>query len=294
MVFKQALTEFQDEFSTHLDNTFNQLPESIAPNLKNAMQYSVQNGGKRIRPYLMRLVAKMLNVPFDKLLPAAIALECIHSYSLVHDDLPAMDDDNLRRGLPTCHIKYDEATAILAGDALQAFAFQLIAQANVSDSIKIKWLTQLSTHAGYLGMCGGQSLDLVYENTSVRLEQLETIHNLKTGALLRCAVNMACASVEDLPIEHANKMDAFAQLIGLAFQIQDDILDLTSTTSELGKPQGSDEKLNKSTYPNLLTLAGAQTKAQEVYQSALAQIQQLPYNVEYLVEFAQFIVQRKH
>lgn len=294
MSIEKQLVNFQIQFTQQLDSAFKQLPEHIAPELHQAMYYSVSNGGKRLRPFLMHLMANVLEINPNNIIPAAIALECIHSYSLVHDDLPAMDDDDLRRGKPTCHIQFDEATAILAGDALQAFAFQLLSEANIAAEIKINWVKQLSILAGYNGMCGGQTLDLAAENKSVNLLDLEQIHALKTGALLKASVNMACAVQTKLTVEQANKFEKFAGLVGLAFQIQDDILDVTSTTDKLGKPQGSDIKLNKSTYPSLLGLVNAELKAEQVYQSALEQIKDLPYNTQSLIDFAQFIIKRQH
>lgn len=294
MQFKDSLANFNISFTQQVQDLFDQQPESVSPKLLSAMRYSVENGGKRIRPYLMALIAETIGVNSDKILPAALALECIHSYSLVHDDLPAMDDDSLRRGKPTCHIQFDEATAILAGDALQALAFSLISNADIGDNVKVNWTQCLAKHSGYLGMCGGQSLDLIAENEQVDLAQLEKIHSLKTGALLKCAANMACAAKPELELSTYQKFNRFTALIGLAFQIQDDILDVVSTTELLGKPQGSDEKLAKSTYPSLLGLEGAKQKAQQVYQSALEQLAEVPYNTDSLAAFAEFIINRKY
>ncbi|EWH11367.1 Octaprenyl-diphosphate synthase [Catenovulum agarivorans DS-2] len=288
------LRNFQDWFNQQIDSAFAQIDDQVANELHQAMRYSVSNGGKRIRPFLMYTVGRMLNIEDKTMLPAALALECIHSYSLVHDDLPAMDDDELRRGKPTCHIQFNEATAILAGDSLQTLAFELIANANVSAEIKVAWMKELSKHSGYLGMCGGQALDLAGENRQLTVSELENIHLLKTAALLKAAVNMATACSPNIDETSKTKLDEFAGLIGLAFQIQDDILDVTSTTEMLGKPQGSDEKLNKSTYPGILGLESAIEKANQVFQNALEQLDNLPYNTQALFEFAQFIVQRKH
>ncbi|MER2493079.1 (2E,6E)-farnesyl diphosphate synthase [Catenovulum sediminis] len=294
MTIESDIKKFQAEFNQTLAELFQQIPADRSPILHQAMLYSLTNGGKRVRPYLMSLVAQALGISTQTIIPAAIALECIHSYSLVHDDLPAMDDDDLRRGKPTCHIEFDEATAILAGDALQTLAYETIANAGVNDSIKVNWIKELSRHAGYYGMCSGQALDLAAENSQISLAELEKIHHLKTGALLRAAVSLACLAKPDLPAEHMKQFDEFAQQLGLAFQIQDDILDVTASTEALGKPQGSDEKLNKSTYPGLLGLEQAIEKAEQVYQSALEQIRDLPYNTQSLFNFARFIVQRQH
>ncbi|WP_017445569.1 (2E,6E)-farnesyl diphosphate synthase [Gayadomonas joobiniege] len=294
MTIEQKLAEFQHSFNQDLLRLTEQLDNKHSVPLKQAMQYSLTNGGKRLRPFLMYLVGEALEVDIKLLQPAAFALECIHSYSLVHDDLPAMDDDDLRRGKPTCHIQFDEATAILAGDALQALAFELIADAEVSSDVKVSWMKDLSHFAGYHGMCSGQALDLAAEDHKANLAELEQIHLHKTAALLRCAVRMACAAKPDLAPEYLTKIDLFASRLGLAFQIQDDVLDVISSTELLGKPQGSDEKLNKSTYPGLLGLAGAKDKTEQVYQSALEQIQDLPYNIELLSLLAQYIVKRQH
>lgn len=294
MTIEQQLADFQQDFNQQLIAYLKSLPLGHSDTLLEAMQYSLTNGGKRIRPFLMALIADTLNVPIAQIMPAAMALECIHSYSLVHDDLPAMDDDSLRRGYPTCHIKYDEATAILVGDALQTLAFEIISQSAATDAIKVNWIKDLSRFSGYLGMCSGQALDLSAENQRVNLQQLEQIHLHKTAALLRCAARMACAANTGMDPEQINKFDLFAQQLGLAFQIHDDILDVISTTEMLGKPQGSDEKLNKSTYPNLLGLSNARAKAEQVYQSALEQIEDLPYNIKPLSLFSQFIVKRQH
>lgn len=294
MGIQTELKCFQAEFNQTLANTFEQISDKTAPKLHQAMKYSVSNGGKRLRPFLLQIMANVLAVDPKLIKPAAVAIECIHSYSLVHDDLPAMDDDDLRRGKATCHIKFDEAHAILAGDALQTLAFELLANANVAAEIKLSWITILTKASGYQGMCGGQSLDLEAENKAVDLDALANIHSLKTGALLKAAVSMGCAAQPELDDEQKQKFERFAELIGLAFQIQDDILDVTATTDALGKPQGSDQKLNKSTYPGLLGLAGAEHKAEQVFQSALEQIEDLPYNTQPLMDFAQFIIKRQH
>lgn len=294
MCIQTELQRFQTEFNQTLVQTFSQLPSEIAPKLHQAMEYSVSNGGKRLRPFLLQIMAKVLAIDPKLIQPAAVALECIHSYSLVHDDLPAMDDDDLRRGKPTCHIQFDEAHAILAGDALQTLAFELLINADAQADIKLSWVKILAQASGYQGMCGGQSLDLEAENKSVGLESLANIHSLKTGALLKAAVSMGCAAQRTLSNEQKQKFERFAELIGLAFQIQDDILDVTATTDALGKPQGSDQKSNKSTYPSLLGLTGAVHKAEQVFQSALEQIEDLPYNTQPLMDFAQFIIKRQH
>ncbi|NTS77666.1 (2E,6E)-farnesyl diphosphate synthase [Catenovulum sp. SM1970] len=293
-MLKTKLAEFQQRTESELANSLANIEAPQADRLFKAMEYSLMNGGKRVRPFLIYATGEMLGIDLNQLDPIACAIEMIHSYSLVHDDLPAMDDDNLRRGKPTCHIEFDDAEAILAGDALQSLAFEQIADAKVSSDIKVAWLKNLSSAAGLKGMCGGQSLDLAAEHQHVDLNSLETIHKLKTGALLQSSIALAYLAKPDIAVEHAKALDDFAYNIGLAFQVQDDILDITSTTEELGKPQGSDQKLEKSTYPALLGLQGAQEKAHSLYQSGLEALDSLPYNTELLAEFAAYIINRKY
>ncbi|MEH8017884.1 (2E,6E)-farnesyl diphosphate synthase [Rheinheimera muenzenbergensis] len=264
--------------------------------LLDAMSYSLLLGGKRIRPYLVYACGTLLGASLHDLDGPAAALEAIHSYSLIHDDLPAMDNDDLRRGKPTCHKAYDEATAILAGDALQALAFDIIAShpyQQVSSQSVVSMLQKLAQAAGYSGMCGGQAIDLAQTNQATNLQQLERMHRLKTGALIECAVQLAwlCSRKQD-PAELA-ALQAFAGALGLAFQVQDDILDIESDTQTLGKPQGSDTKANKSTYPALLGLPQAKEKAQQLYQDALDALAALPYNTDELRGFARYIIERK-
>ncbi|MFA9487905.1 MULTISPECIES: (2E,6E)-farnesyl diphosphate synthase [unclassified Mannheimia] len=261
-----------------------------------AMEYAVLLGGKRVRPFLIYATGRMLGVPLEKLDHSAGAMESIHAYSLVHDDLPAMDDDKLRRGKPTCHIAFDEATAILAGDALQSFAFELIAtDPYLSDKEKVAQIRELSAAAGAKGMCLGQSLDLIAENKAVNLEELELIHRNKTGALILSSVMMGfnlSENSQNLAIKQP--LVNYAKAIGLAFQVQDDILDVVGETDKIGKTVGSDENLNKSTYPKLLGLEGAKQKAENLYQTALNSLQQLPFDTTALKELADFIVKREN
>ncbi len=265
--------------------------------LHQAMAYGLLIGGKRIRPYLVYITGEALDISLDDLDGIAGALECIHAYSLLHDDLPAMDDDDLRRGKPTCHKAFDEATAILAGDSLQTLAFDILANHNFSEAIKpkqIKLVQQLVTASGYQGMCGGQALDLAATDKKISLEQLETLHSLKTGALLEASVLMAAECAQQISEQDKQSLKEYAQLIGLAYQVQDDIIDITSTQEQLGKPSGSDLISNKSTYPALLGLQGAQQKAENLFQQALQALARLPYNTQSLAEFATFIVKRNH
>tara|TARA_R110001583_G_scaffold112917_6_gene263162 strand:+ start:50134 stop:51024 length:891 start_codon:yes stop_codon:yes gene_type:complete len=262
--------------------------------LNDAMTYGALLGGKRVRPFLVYAVGEMLGSPLEKLDPLACAIECIHAYSLIHDDLPAMDDDALRRGQKTCHVQFDEATAILAGDALQTLAFDIIATPikDISAKTQLDMIKRLAKASGEAGMCGGQALDLEAENKQVSLQNLQKIHAAKTGALIKVSVELGALSDDTLAPEHLILLQQFADAIGLAFQVQDDILDITSDTQTLGKPQGSDVAHHKSTYPALLGLEDAIAKAQSLYQEALHALSQLPYNTELLESFALYIIKR--
>lgn len=291
----QQLPLYQQRVETHLQHVLANKPQTDARLLK-AMSYSLLLGGKRVRPFLVYACGTLLGANLTDLDGPAAALEAIHSYSLIHDDLPAMDNDDLRRGKPTCHKAFDEATAILAGDALQALAFEIIAShpyQQVSSASVVSMLQQLALASGYSGMCGGQAIDLAQTNQRTDLAQLERMHRLKTGALIECAVQLAwlCSSKQD-PAELA-ALQAFARALGLAFQVQDDILDIESDTQTLGKPQGSDTKANKATYPALLGLTQAKEKALQLYQDALDALAALPYNTDELRSFAQYIIERK-
>ncbi|MDP1574263.1 MAG: polyprenyl synthetase family protein [Coxiellaceae bacterium] len=215
--------------------------------LRDAMHYSTSNGGKRLRPLLVYATGHCFNLSPEKLDPIAAAVECIHAYSLIHDDLPAMDDDNLRRGKPTCHIVFSEAIAILAGDALQTLAFQLVAQSAFSADSKLKMIEVLSHHVGASGMIGGQALDMLAENKATSIDEIELIHQLKTGALIRASVALG-AIASQANAETCLKLDNFAIQLGLAFQLQDDLQDIIGDPKALGKNTGQDAKHHKSTY----------------------------------------------
>ncbi|WP_301099578.1 (2E,6E)-farnesyl diphosphate synthase [Otariodibacter sp.] len=291
--FSTDLSYYQQRINQFLKNQFALYDKADAP-LIDAMEYAVLLGGKRVRPFLIYATGNTLNVELDKLDYSAAAMESIHAYSLVHDDLPAMDDDSLRRGKPTCHIAFDEATAILAGDALQSFAFELLSSdPNLSAEQKVAQFQTLSTAAGARGMCLGQSLDLQSENKLISLEELETVHRNKTGALIEASVLMGfnlSDYVEDKIIK--TSLQQYARAIGLAFQVQDDILDVVGQSEKIGKVVGADEALNKSTYPRLLGLDGAKLKASELHQSALLALSSLPFDTTSLKELADFIVKR--
>lgn len=269
--------------------------------LADAMEYALLNGGKRMRPLLCVLVAEAVSVNYPDALVLAAAIECIHAYSLIHDDLPAMDNDDIRRGKPTCHIQYDEATAILAGDALQTLAFDILSRPDsltCSSDLKLKLVQQLSKAAGYHGMVGGQAIDLAAtgENSQIAhtLDTLKLLHKLKTGALLKTCVSLPLLLARKVDAAQREQFMIFAESIGLAFQVQDDILDCVSDTESLGKPVGSDDSQHKHTFPALLGIAGAKQELQALYERALQALNTMPYNTESLAAFCDLMIKRKH
>ncbi|MDU0354831.1 (2E,6E)-farnesyl diphosphate synthase [Paraglaciecola aquimarina] len=292
------LDTFQITTKQRVDSGLSKAIESLpnhADKLKQAMHYALLIGGKRMRPFLVHATGNMLGVASADLDGPANAIEAIHAYSLVHDDLPAMDDDELRRGHPTCHIKFDEATAILAGDALQSLAFDILCHYPLSqDHKRIELMRILSQAAGYNGMCGGQAMDLAATDKTIGQSQLESLHNKKTGALLIACVEMAISLAEDVSPKSKQHLLNYAQTIGLAFQVQDDILDVTGDSRTLGKPQGSDQAQNKSTYPAMLGLEQAQTYLDQLHQQALQALRALPYNTQLLVSFTDFVIHRTY
>ncbi|MGR5138938.1 (2E,6E)-farnesyl diphosphate synthase [Vibrio jasicida] len=293
---QETLTSYQQRNNQHLNQWLEQLPHQEQP-LIQAMKYGLLLGGKRVRPFLVYITGQMLGCEPEDLDTPASAIECIHAYSLIHDDLPAMDDDDLRRGQPTCHIKFDEATAILTGDALQTLAFTILAEGELNpnaESHRIKMVQALAQSSGANGMCVGQALDLGAENRRVSLAELEEIHRNKTGALINCAVKLGALAAGDKGLEVMPHLERYSKAIGLAFQVQDDILDIISDTETLGKPQGSDQELNKSTYPSLLGLEGAMEKAHTLLQEALQALEAIPYNTQLLEEFARYVIERKN
>lgn len=292
----EALSSFQQRNNQQLDVWLNRLPYQNL-SLTQAMRHGLLLGGKRARPYLVYITGQMLGCDLDELDTPASAVECIHAYSLIHDDLPAMDDDDLRRGQPTCHVKFDEATAILTGDALQTLAFTILAEGELSpagEMNRIKMVQTLAEASGAQGMCLGQSLDLAAENRLVTLEELENIHRNKTGALMRCAIRMGAMAAGQAGLDILPQLNRYADAVGLAFQVQDDILDIISDTETLGKPQGSDQLLHKSTYPALLGLDGAMKKAQALLNEALQALEDIPHDTEHLEQFARYVIERKN
>ena len=258
-----------------------------------AMRYAVLNGGKRIRPLLVYATGRCIGVADERLDAPAAAIELIHAFSLVHDDLPAMDDDDLRRGKPTLHREFDEATAILAADALQPLAFSVLAAvAGVPDAARIALVSLLAEACGSLGMTGGQSLDLAAEGRRLAAPELEDMYALKTGALIHAAVMSACALCDELADDHAAALDAFARAIGVVFQIRDDILDVEGESDVIGKPAGSDAQLDKATYPALFGVARSNARCEELLANSLAHLDILGDDAEPLRWLARFIVER--
>ena len=293
---QETLTSYQQRNNQQLNQWLEQLPHQEQP-LIQAMKYGLLLGGKRVRPFLVYITGQMLGCKPEDLDTPASAIECIHAYSLIHDDLPAMDDDDLRRSQPTCHIKFDEATAILTGDALQTLAFTILAEGELNpnaENQRIKMVQALAQASGAGGMCLGQALDLGAENRRVSLADLEEIHRNKTGALINCAVKLGALAAGEKGLEVLPHLERYSKAIGLAFQVQDDILDIISDTETLGKPQGSDQELNKSTYPSLLGLEGAMEKAHTLLQEALQALEAIPYNTQLLEEFARYVIERKN
>ena len=275
-------------FSLYLNQS-----EPIAEKLQHAMTYSLVNGGKRIRPLLVYLSGIALNAAWENLDAAAAAIEIIHTYSLIHDDLPAMDNADLRRGKPSCHKAFDEATAILAGDALQPLAFEIIAThpSTLNAQQRLDMITVLCHASGLNGMTAGQTLDLAGVDS---LSSLTTMYELKTGALLSACVKLGAiaAGVENQPTRNA--LDTFAQNIGLAFQIQDDLLDLEGTEVTTGKTVGLDVINQKITYPALLGINTSREKVDALFESALESIAFLDKDAQLLSEFARFLLRRKN
>lgn len=291
----QEFNDFVQSCRNRIDDALDHfLPTLDDPtHLRSAMRYSLFNGGKRVRPILAYAAAHTINPDIDpgKLDPVACALECLHSYSLVHDDLPAMDDDDLRRGKPTCHIAFNEATAILAGDGLQTLAFELLLQVDVSAETRLALIQELALASGAQGMVLGQAIDLAAVDQQLTLSQLEHMHRHKTGALIRASVTMGALTAG------ANKaqleaLDNYAAAIGLAFQVQDDILDVISDTKTLGKQQGADIARNKPTYVSLLGLETAKAKANELHRQAINSLATFGAHAQTLRQLANYIIQR--
>ena len=269
-------------------------PETAAPaRLHEAMRYAVLDGGKRVRPLLVFAAGELHGADRNALARAAAAVEMIHAYSLVHDDLPCMDNDVLRRGKPTVHVKYDEATALLVGDALQSQAFMVLAEAGNDPARTVAMLRVLAEASGSAGMCGGQAIDLASVGITLSLAELEQMHKLKTGALLRASVMLGALCGRMADAAETAALDAYAAAVGLAFQVVDDVLDATADSQTLGKTAGKDAVDHKPTYVSILGLEQSQALAQKLREDAHRALLPFGDNARRLREIADLIVQRK-
>ena len=292
------LRAFLVECSTLIEQQLSErLPpeQGSAAQLFAAMRYSALAGGKRLRPALALATSDALGGERPVALGVAAAVEMMHVYSLIHDDLPAMDDDTLRRGKPTCHIAFDEATAILAGDGLQALAFlQLAELSGVAASTQVAMIAQLAKLAGCEGMVAGQAIDIAATGKQLDLDQLQQMHRLKTGALMEASVMLAALASGRASAEQLQALQQFAQALGLAFQIQDDLLDIEGETAQLGKLQGSDIARGKVTYPQLLGLEAARSAAAQAHQAALQALTLFDQRADQLRALANYVITRSY
>ena len=290
--FKDRIAAYTERVDQGLDAAL-PLSSTSPKRLHEAMRYAVFNGGKRVRPLLVYAAGECLDVDAELLDAPAVAIELIHAFSLVHDDLPAMDDDDLRRGKPTVHIKYDEATAILAADALQPLAFSVLAAVRgVTDRARNRLVALIADACGSTGMTGGQSIDLAAEGLALSAAELERMYSLKTGALIHAAVFSACLLRGDLSDPEVAAIDAFGRTIGVAFQIKDDILDVEGETHVIGKPAGADQRLGKATYPALFGIEASRRRCHELLSSALQHLDDFGDSAAPLEWLARFIVER--
>lgn len=293
--FQGWITRQQNDFETVLHGL---LPAAdlVPQRLHAAMRYSVLDGGKRVRPLLVFAAGELAGAARNGLDRAAAALELIHAYSLVHDDMPCMDDDVLRRGKPTCHVEFDEATALLVGDALQSLAFQLLSEEPLCHDAarQLRMVALLAAASGSRGMAGGQAIDLASVGKSLTLPELEQMHIHKTGALIRAAVILGALCGNGLDEAQLERLDRFGKTIGLAFQVVDDVLDCEADTATLGKTAGKDAEHDKPTYVSLLGLAGAREMAQRLHREALEALSGFGESARRLRELADFIVLRKY
>jgi farnesyl diphosphate synthase len=269
--------------------------DCVPVRLHKAMRYSVLGGGKRVRPLLSFAAGELAAANVERVTVAAAAVELIHAYSLVHDDLPCMDDDVLRRGKPTCHIEFDEATALLTGDSLQTLAFELLAEKRLADTpeTQLEMIAQLALASGSRGMAGGQAFDLDSVGKMLSLPELEFMHIHKTGALIRAAVMLGARCGSRLADEQLSKLDHFAKCVGLAFQVVDDLLDAEATTATLGKTAGKDAENNKPTYVSILGIAQARELAEKLQHDADQALDGLGEAAARLRQVTDFIIKRK-
>ncbi|MBB5608380.1 MULTISPECIES: polyprenyl synthetase family protein [unclassified Janthinobacterium] len=293
VTFGDWMQATQSQVESQLDQ-FLPSADTVPHKLHAAMRYALLGGGKRVRPLLVRAAGELFDADADTVARAACALEMIHVYSLVHDDMPCMDDDALRRGKPTVHIAYDEATALLVGDALQSQAFMLLAEgAAIPPARQMAMLRVLAQASGSAGMCGGQAIDLDSVGLALALPQLEQMHQLKTGALLRAAVVLGALAGKDLTPDEMTALNAYARAVGLAFQVVDDVLDATADSATLGKTAGKDAAANKPTYVSILGLEPSRALAEQLRCDAHAALAPFGDKARRLREMADLVVQRK-
>ncbi|AFR70309.1 geranylgeranyl pyrophosphate synthase [Brachyspira pilosicoli B2904] len=294
MNLKEYMNTRLKDIDSEINNIFKTINISLENNFLDMLKYPLDAGGKRLRPILTCLACELFNGDYKKAIIPAVSLELIHTYSLVHDDLPAMDNDDLRRGKPTTHVKYGEANAILVGDGLLTHSFEILSNANVNDKTLRKLLYEISYAAGVSGMVMGQFIDLYYEERDIDFEMLKILHSKKTGAMIRGAVRVGAiaSEKENINLENITK---YGEAIGLAFQIQDDILDVISDNETLGKTVGKDEKEGKLTYVKQFGLEGAKEKAMETSKEAIDYLNVYDDNEakNILIELANYIVERK-
>lgn len=295
MLLRKHIQEYCTRVEQMLDSY---LPDARLPpeRLHSAMRYSVLGGGKRLRPALVYATGQALSVQRALLDAPAAAIELLHAYSLVHDDLPAMDDDDLRRGMPTTHRKYGVATAILAADALQPLAFRLLTSHSPmlnQPALQVKIIKTLADACGSNGMTGGQAIDLASEGQQLYAAELENMYRLKTGRLLHASVMSAAYCAEDLNDQALKDLERFIDALGLAFQIRDDILDIEGSTEQIGKQSGADDAKQKATYPSLFGLERARVRTNDLLTKALAALDQFGQEADVLREVAKYIVRRE-
>ncbi|OUR73632.1 geranyl transferase [Methylophaga sp. 41_12_T18] len=288
------MQQHQQRVETALDSRLTADNNHTSTQLLEAMRYSTLNGGKRLRALLVYATGEALGARLEQLDAPACAVEMIHAYSLVHDDMPIMDNDDLRRGRPTCHKAYDDPTALLVGDSLQSLAFESLCDDQLNPQQQSQMVKTLAQRSGIIGMAGGQAIDLESVGKSLDLNALQTMHELKTGALIRASVKLGALASNSVTDTELSRLDLYAHHIGLAFQVQDDVLDVIADTDTLGKTQGADIALNKPTYPALIGLEVAQQKAHDLIEQAQAQLDGLAYDTQALSALANFVVQRAH
>ena len=295
MNFTQKLKEWQHSVNQSLGQ---RMPPAdlVPPRLHQAMRYSMEVGGKRLRPILVLAAHELFPSSIDPM-PAAMAIECIHAYSLIHDDLPAMDDDDYRRGQLSCHKKFDEATAILTGDAIQPLSLEVltsIEDPNLNDETKLKIINLFARACGPEGMVEGQNRDILSENKVLTEEELDEIHYLKTGKLIEACVMCVCLIKKDIDDITIKKLIKFSNKFGLAFQIRDDILDEIGDETKIGKPIKSDIKNNKSTYPSILGIEKSQKKAELLINESLEILNELPFKTDKLKFLCELVIKRNN